>query len=211
MLVYMLKRYRFDEWTTNWIRNWLDGCFVRVADDGPCTEAELPGHSLNQWLSTRWEDEANPGNSGASNAPKWPEGVDPRSASPHPHWRISSWGSSISLDWGYISLDLLLVIGREWAAFSSCFFYCSIVLISVEGPVTAFFCHIPPQRLFCIKFRKTNWTKNDQLGVGRNIPLSNWKTFWFLSVRGSWEWILFAVMILFLSSFFQEKYLVHTV
>jgi len=37
---------------------------------------ELPGHSLNQWLSTKCEGMANPGSSGASNAPEQPEGME---------------------------------------------------------------------------------------------------------------------------------------
>ena len=59
---------------------------------------ELPGHSLNQWLSTRWEGSANPGTSGASNVPERLEGVQPGSMPPHPHLRGCRQGSSITLD-----------------------------------------------------------------------------------------------------------------
>jgi len=59
---------------------------------------ELPGHSLNQNLSTRWEGSANPGTSGASNVPERLEGVQPGSMPPHPHLRGCRQGSSITLD-----------------------------------------------------------------------------------------------------------------
>lgn len=59
---------------------------------------ELPGHSLNQSLSTRWEGSANPAISGASNVPVGLEGVQPGSMPPHPHLRGCRQGSSITLD-----------------------------------------------------------------------------------------------------------------
>lgn len=43
---------------------------------------ELPGHGLNQRLSTRWEGAANPGSSGISNAPEQLEGLNPESTFP---------------------------------------------------------------------------------------------------------------------------------
>lgn len=44
---------------------------------------DLPDHGLNQWL--RWEGIANPGSSGAGNAPKWLESVEPETTPTHPH------------------------------------------------------------------------------------------------------------------------------
>ena len=76
------------------------------------TAAELPGHNLSQWFSTRWEGVANPQCSGASSAPQWLEGVEPGSTPPHPHLRVSSWGSCISLGRHCAPLELLLVFGR---------------------------------------------------------------------------------------------------
>lgn len=56
------------------MRCWLR---VRMKNTGKADAAELPGHSLNQWLSTRRGGVANPGSSGASSAPEWLEGWTP--------------------------------------------------------------------------------------------------------------------------------------
>lgn len=55
---------------------------------------ELPHHSLNHWLSIKWEGLDNPVSSGASCAPEWLEGVEPS----RPHSRADSRGKGISLD-----------------------------------------------------------------------------------------------------------------
>jgi len=68
----------------------------------------LPDHGLKQWLITRWEGMANTGSSGANNTPVWAAGEKSASTPPHPHLRVSSQGSSTSLDRGCTSLELLL-------------------------------------------------------------------------------------------------------
>lgn len=78
---------------------------------------ELRGHSLKQWLSTRWEDVSNLGSSGASHASECMGkgrggGVEPGSSSPHSRVRLSSRGSSISLHRDCFPLKLLLVLRR---------------------------------------------------------------------------------------------------
>lgn len=103
---------------------------------------ELPGHSLNQWLSTTWEGVANPDSSGASYASEWPESVETGSTPPHPHVRVRSQGSSISLDRLH-SFWIVTVCWKGWANF---FLLCYLLLlhstyILVEGAVTVFHCH----------------------------------------------------------------------
>ena len=115
-----------------------------------CTEgrglvgaAELPGHSLNLSLITRWEGMANPGSSGANNAPKWLQDVEHGSIPPHPHLRVSRWGCSVSPDRDCALLELLLVVGRGESVFLP--FYLLLVCgvcILLEGLVIAFFCHM---------------------------------------------------------------------
>ena len=97
---------------------------------GGWVAVELPGHSVNLWLSTRWEGLDNPGSSGASNAPEWPEGMEPGSAPPQPHLRVSSWVSSISLDRDCTLLKCCLL--SEGVSQFSVFvtFCCSIALVS---------------------------------------------------------------------------------
>jgi len=103
---------------------------------------QLPGRGLNQCLSTRWEGTANPESSGASNAPESPEGVELGSTPPHSLLRVSSCGSSISLDRDYASLEQSLVVGRGEKIFLFYYvlWFCS-AYFSFEGTVITFFCY----------------------------------------------------------------------
>ena len=100
----------------------------------------LPDHGLKQWLITRWEGMANTGSSGANNTPVWAAGEKSASTPPHPHLRVSSQGSSTSLDKGCTSLELLLEGVRQFYFF---FFYLLLlcrVSILLEGTLATFFC-----------------------------------------------------------------------
>lgn len=64
--------------------------------------------------------------------------MEPGSTPPHPHLRVSSQGSGISLDRDRVLLKLSPVVGRDEPIFLFCYLFHS-ALLSLEGIVISYF------------------------------------------------------------------------
>lgn len=120
---------------------------------------------------------ANPRSSGASNAPKWLEGVELGSTLPHPHSRVSSWIKTAFL----LSCCWLSEVESQFSLFITC--YCSAVPVSHLKE----HCHLLPYGVFIIEsyLTKVSFWISEELQVMWSISWLNFSEMHSLMVYGT--------------------------